>query len=34
LNNLQIGKFKIEKLIVGVENPDFISEAISERLVK
>jgi hypothetical protein len=32
LNSFLVGKFKITKLIIGVENPDEISKAISERL--
>lgn len=32
LNNFQVGKFKISKLIIGVENPEEISKNISERV--
>lgn len=32
LNSLKVGMFKISKLIIGVENPEEISENISERV--
>lgn len=32
LNSFQVGKFKISKLIIGVENPEEISKNISERV--
>ena len=32
LNNFKVGKFKISKLIIGVENPEEISKNISERV--
>lgn len=32
LNNFLVGKFKISKLIIDVNNPEEISKTISERL--
>lgn len=33
LNNFPVGKFKIAKLIIGIEAPDKIKDSISERLI-
>jgi hypothetical protein len=32
LNNFPVGKFKITKLIIGIETPDKIKDSITERL--
>jgi len=31
--NFKVGKFEISKLIIGVDNPEEISENISERVL-
>jgi hypothetical protein len=33
LNNFLVGKFRISKLIIGVENPEEVSKTISDRLM-